>query len=381
MYGSGNSKYLSLDKKYEYSNDGYDMNNPSNLPNNMTNGNAAKSVIAFRVAFGDENQSMFKNISITQEDFSETEESRKAQSELFDRKGATQRVFKGTDNYNIYSLRSYNVNFDMMGNAMIQPLMYLQLDNIPMFHGAYSVVNVSHDISPNTMNTKIKAVRKSKYSVPIVSNSTTFLPLDLNANLKISSNFDVANASNTNSSVLNQNVLNNFKNPLPNITITSPKGLRGNNQRQHQGVDLMASVNTPISASWGGIVNTRTDQKGYGLFAIIDHSNGSDKPFEDGFYYYTLYGHLNDISIQSGNKVNPGQSFAKTGGEVGNQNAGNSQGPHLHYEIRRTNKKLKNINEYFTLKGDSVLNPEDFFKQSKTDDSVSNGVPSHGELT
>jgi murein DD-endopeptidase MepM/ murein hydrolase activator NlpD len=257
--------------------------------------------------------------------------------------------------------------------------MYLQLDNIPMFHGAYSVVNVSHDISPNTMNTKIKAVRKSKYSVPIVSSSTTFLPLDLNANLKISSNFDVANASNVNATVFNDNVLNNFKNPLSNILVTSPKGLR--NGRQHQGVDLMAEPNTPISASWGGIVNIRTDQKGYGLYTILDHSNGSDKPFEDGFYYYTLYGHLNDVTIQSGTKVNPGQSFAKSGGESGNQNAGNSQGPHLHYEIRRTNKKLKNINEYFTLKGDNILNPEDFFKSSKTDETVTNGVPSHGELT
>jgi hypothetical protein len=60
--------------------------------------------------------------------------------------------FGWSNMYNVYSVRSY-AEVEMMGNAKIQPMMYFQLNNIPMFHGAYMITRVKHNIKPNTMST------------------------------------------------------------------------------------------------------------------------------------------------------------------------------------------------------------------------------------
>jgi hypothetical protein len=49
----------------------------------------------------------------------------------------------------------------MMGNAMIQPTMYFNLRNVPMFSGAYMIQEVNHSIGPGTFETTFKGVRQS----------------------------------------------------------------------------------------------------------------------------------------------------------------------------------------------------------------------------
>ena len=53
-----------------------------------------------------------------------------------------------------------------MGNAMIQTTMYFQLKNVPLFAGAYWIVEVSHAIANNSMTTTFKGVRMPKDSLP-----------------------------------------------------------------------------------------------------------------------------------------------------------------------------------------------------------------------
>jgi len=55
----------------------------------------------------------------------------------------------------------------------------------------------------------------------------------------------------------------------------------------------------------------------YGTTVIIDH--GQD--------IKSLYGHLSQVSVKAGQKVERGTLIAYTG------NTGRSSGPHLHYEI------------------------------------------------
>ncbi|NDJ85586.1 MAG: M23 family metallopeptidase, partial [Chloroflexi bacterium] len=43
---------------------------------------------------------------------------------------------------------------------------------------------------------------------------------------------------------------------------------------------------------------------------------------------FTLYAHMNSVSVSCGQNVSQGQAI----GEVGN--TGNSSGPHVHFEIR-----------------------------------------------
>ncbi|MDE5888789.1 MAG: hypothetical protein K2H20_02090, partial [Bacilli bacterium] len=72
-----------------------------------------------------------------------------------------------------YSNYSYQIEVEMMGNAQIQPLMYFQLLNIPMWRGAYMIYQVSHNMTPGNMTTRIKAMKMSKNPVPILSSYWT----------------------------------------------------------------------------------------------------------------------------------------------------------------------------------------------------------------
>ena len=57
----------------------------------------------------------------------------------------------------------------MLGNAMIQPTQYFQLENVPMYNGAYLIINTEHTIQPNTMLTTFTGTRIAKYPKPIVT--------------------------------------------------------------------------------------------------------------------------------------------------------------------------------------------------------------------
>jgi hypothetical protein len=48
--------------------------------------------------------------------------------------------------YNLYKNRSYECRVESMGNAMIQPTMYFNLRNVPMFRGPYMIQDVEHTI-------------------------------------------------------------------------------------------------------------------------------------------------------------------------------------------------------------------------------------------
>jgi hypothetical protein len=49
----------------------------------------------------------------------------------------------------------------MLGCANIMPMMYFQLNNIPMFKGAYMIVSVKHSIKNGSMTTIFTGVRQS----------------------------------------------------------------------------------------------------------------------------------------------------------------------------------------------------------------------------
>jgi hypothetical protein len=56
----------------------------------------------------------------------------------------------------------------MMGNALMQPTMYFNLRNIPMFSGPYLVTKVSHRINEEGFETTITGTRQSFSSLPKV---------------------------------------------------------------------------------------------------------------------------------------------------------------------------------------------------------------------
>lgn len=87
----------------------------------------------------------------------------------------------------------------------------------------------------------------------------------------------------------------------------------------HQGIDLAASIGTPVLAANSGVVIfAGTNSSGYGLAVVLAHGP-----------YLTVYGHLSQWNVNCGDQVGAGQIIGLVG------STGRSSGPHLHFEIRR----------------------------------------------
>jgi murein DD-endopeptidase MepM/ murein hydrolase activator NlpD len=104
-------------------------------------------------------------------------------------------------------------------------------------------------------------------------------------------------------------------------------------QEPHLGIDIGLNSGTPIHAAAGGTViwagygllynspNYLDDP--YGIAVVIRHDFG----FE-GERLYTVYGHLEQVSVKKNQRVERGDVIGLSG------NTGLSSGPHLHFEVR-----------------------------------------------
>jgi murein DD-endopeptidase MepM/ murein hydrolase activator NlpD len=89
-------------------------------------------------------------------------------------------------------------------------------------------------------------------------------------------------------------------------------------QEFHRGLDISANRGTAVQAPATGIVYFAGNGGEYGTTVILDHGNN----------LRSLYGHLQEIRVKPGERVERGQVIALTG------NTGRTSGPHLHYEIQ-----------------------------------------------
>ncbi len=182
MLVNGNSKTLQIDEdNVEYINDGIDFSfdGEGKQPKGFDDDDGDK-IVAFRVAFGNENQSIFKSLTLNQNENNATGEYYKQLSNLVDKRGKTQSVLQGNDLYDLFSVRSYKCGVSGLGNMNIQPLMMFQLDNVPFFRGAYQILSVEHSITPNDMKTNFTGLRQSSFTTAIVTDATTFMNIDFN---------------------------------------------------------------------------------------------------------------------------------------------------------------------------------------------------------
>ena len=134
-------------------------------------------VAVFAVNYSQQNQNIFKDITLDQAEFAETAESLQITDDIANRGSENRKTYGGQNMYNVYSVRSYKAQVEMMGNAMVQPMMYFQLNNIPMFHGAYLITHVKHSIKPNYMSTVFDGVRIRNVETPILNASELYMSL------------------------------------------------------------------------------------------------------------------------------------------------------------------------------------------------------------
>jgi len=183
VYAGQPSKHLDFNNS-EYGNDSFDFecndgNVSTDAPNDFTTdiSDGEDPVAVFKVAYGQQNQNIFKDILLDQSEFIETDESLQIQEDISQKGGQTNRSLAGQNIFNVYSVRSYKAQVEMMGNAMIQPMMYFQLDNIPMFHGAYMITGVKHNIKPNYMSTVFTGTRTRYSDTPLITAYDLFMSL------------------------------------------------------------------------------------------------------------------------------------------------------------------------------------------------------------
>jgi len=114
----------------------------------------------------------------------------------------------------------------------------------------------------------------------------------------------------------------------------------GKKDCNHLGIDFSwgGCENSPVTSIAAGVVVTAvTDISkcptcGYGRYVVISHDvDGDSKPD-----YYSLYAHLNTVSVKEGDKVDPGEKVGLIG------STGSSTGAHLHFEIWDKDKRKIN---------------------------------------
>ena len=104
-------------------------------------------------------------------------------------------------------------------------------------------------------------------------------------------------------------------------TISSRYGLRNPTTStvptNHTGVDIAANMGTKIIASTSGEVVLASEEGDYGKHLKIQIGEVS-----------VIYAHCNSLYVKQGDQITQGQEIAEVG------STGNSTGPHLHFEIR-----------------------------------------------
>jgi hypothetical protein len=168
MYTHQQSAHLNVRQNgINYKNDGFDLGGtiaPKVFKLCNDDNHIDYKVPAFGVTYGMQNQNYFKSININMDNPITTDYAIANQIQLAERavSGDLQHpVGIGQNIYSIYSNRSYNCTVEMLGCANIMPMMYFQLNNIPMFKGAYMIVSVKHSIKNGSMTTTFTGVRQS----------------------------------------------------------------------------------------------------------------------------------------------------------------------------------------------------------------------------
>jgi murein DD-endopeptidase MepM/ murein hydrolase activator NlpD len=92
----------------------------------------------------------------------------------------------------------------------------------------------------------------------------------------------------------------------------------------HSGLDFAAATGTIVYSAADGVVSFVGNRSGYGKVVEVRHPNG----------LVTRYAHLSAQLAHEGQAVTTGTPIAKVG------STGRSTGPHLHFEVRRSDQAL-----------------------------------------
>lgn len=132
--------------------------------------------------------------------------------------------------------------------------------------------------------------------------------------------------------------------PAPGVYLITAPYQEDRGSYNHGGVDIGTPMGTTIVAADSGTVIAVNNScphnwgkngscgcgGGYGNYVFIDHGNGK----------LTIYGHLTNAIVSTGQYVSKGQTIGYSG------STGNSTGPHLHFECQYNGAKYDPMSEF-----------------------------------
>lgn len=174
-YYVGNpSEHLDMknNSSYLWRTDAFDISNSNNSLRfdikNKTDWNNSNMVVGFNVDFGIRNQSIFTSIQLDQNSAAATTEANRVIAETAAQAAGVKTSLANVGLYNFYKVRSYTARIECLGNVMIQPTMYFNLQHVPMFRGPYMIQSVEHKIEQGRFTTLFEGIRIPFYSIPLI---------------------------------------------------------------------------------------------------------------------------------------------------------------------------------------------------------------------
>lgn len=160
-YRQKDSQFLNFSaEESEYADDGFDFTN-----DDVEKTTDMKKIRAFGVTYGLGNQRYFKDIQVSMDKPMVTEHSIASTMYIAEnggKKGGTKFGMVYQDVFDTYSNHSYQCSVEMMGDMQIMPMMYFQLNNVPLFKGGYMITSVEHNITNQGMKTNFTGTRVNK---------------------------------------------------------------------------------------------------------------------------------------------------------------------------------------------------------------------------
>jgi hypothetical protein len=177
FYGGKPSEQLDLKNNVDYRkrSDAFELRRASDNPlveNQIGKNDWDKSnkVVGFNIDIGPQNQGIFMNFNVGQDAGKATSESLEVTNMLANQGNNRGASSQSVSLYNLYKNRSYSCEVEMMGNALIQPTMYFNLRNVPMFSGPYMILEVNHSIRPGMFSTRFSGIRQPTAALPKIDN-------------------------------------------------------------------------------------------------------------------------------------------------------------------------------------------------------------------
>jgi len=316
LYGGKPSEHLANESNVDnFKNDAFNLRRPSQNPvlqdlTNKTDWDKSNKVVGFNVDFGTINQGVFTSIDVSQDNGLATSESIRMLNEMANAGGNRKSSTQNVSLYDLYKSRSYKCKVTMMGNALIQPTMYFNLRNVPMFYGPYFITEVNHSVVAGSFTTDFTGTRQSIYSLPKINNYLQTLKTTVINVLEKQNKISKSQADSTTATNVIGQSANAISNTQNNLTVSDTATCTTNTNYSQFNIDTtpkdtkisINKVKQFIDTIMVGLTPENEKKMLYTIFTIMGQKSLNDVTFDAKEHNYALVpldGNLNYTAVGS----------------------------------------------------------------------------------